>query len=120
MKSPLALIFLLTCTLHGQVREVRIKSSLDGAEQPAFFYTPKKADKPMPLVVLLHSWSADYRQKFYPAFPKWCVEKGWAYIHPNFRGPNRNPRLCHVVSRSVTFCTLFTICHGLSRSVTIM
>ena len=88
----IGLLMLAPGFLLGEVREVRIKSSLDGAEQPAFFYTPKKADKPMPLVVLLHSWSSDYRQKFYPAFPKWCVEKGWAYIHPNFRGPNRNPQ----------------------------
>ncbi|MFP6901070.1 MAG: prolyl oligopeptidase family serine peptidase [Opitutales bacterium] len=78
--------------LFGQVREVRIESSLDGSVQPAFFYAPKAVEKPVPLLVALHSWSSDYRQKFYPVFPKWCVEKGWAYIHPNFRGPNRNPQ----------------------------
>ena len=91
MKTSLALLLLSTISLCGQVREVRIKSSLDGSEQPAFFYAPKAGKKPVPLLVALHTWSGDYRQKSYPQFPKWCADQGWAYIHPNFRGPNRNP-----------------------------
>jgi len=92
MKLYLSLLLLFSNALVGQVRKVSIKSSLDGAEQPAFFYAPQETGKPVPLLVVLHSWSADYRQKSYPQFPKWCVEKGWAYLHPNFRGPNRNPQ----------------------------
>ncbi len=92
MKLRLSILLFLSIPLCGQTSEVRIKSSLDGSEQPAFFYAPKAGKKPIPLLVVLHSWSADYRQKSYPQFPKWCVEQGWAYIHPNFRGPNRNPQ----------------------------
>jgi pimeloyl-ACP methyl ester carboxylesterase len=25
-------------------------------------------------------------------YAQWCIDKGWAFIHPNFRGPNRNPQ----------------------------
>ncbi len=92
MKLYLTLLLLFSNTLFGQARAVRIASSLDGSAQPAYFYAPEEVKKPVPLLVVLHSWSADYRQKSYPQFPKWCAEQGWAYIHPNFRGPNRNPQ----------------------------
>lgn len=25
-------------------------------------------------------------------YAKWCIEKRWVFIHPNFRGPNRKPQ----------------------------
>ena len=25
---------------------------------------------------------------------KWCIEHGWAFLHPNFRGPNWTPEAC--------------------------
>ena len=46
---------------------------------------------PIPLLVALHTWSGDYKQDDHEACLQWCQEKGWGYIHPNFRGPNRNP-----------------------------
>lgn len=70
--------------------ELRYPSSADQSEQPAIFYGPRY-DRPVPLVVALHSWSADYRQTGHRAIAQWCVENGWAYIHPNFRGPNQRP-----------------------------
>lgn len=54
------------------------------------FHAPK-SDTPVPLVVALHSWSADYKQRLHRPIEQWCVKQGWAYIHPNFRGPNRRP-----------------------------
>ncbi|MEX0792733.1 MAG: prolyl oligopeptidase family serine peptidase [Pirellulaceae bacterium] len=70
--------------------EVRYQSSADQSEQPAIFFAPR-SEQPVPLVVALHSWSADYRQTGHQAIADWCVENGWAYIHPNFRGPNKRP-----------------------------
>ena len=87
-----ASVFLIPALLLGQVREVRITSSIDGSEQPAIFFAPNKNDVPVPLLVTLHSWSADYRQKLHKAMEDHCVKNGWAYVHPNFRGPNRNPK----------------------------
>ena len=47
--------------------------------------------EPRPLLVGLHTWSSDYRQNNSP-YGKWCIEKKWNFIHPNFRGPNRRPQ----------------------------
>src|SRR5690606_2644791 len=44
---------------------------------------------PRPLVVSLHTWSGDYRQK--DTLIHFCIHRGFHYIHPNFRGPNQNP-----------------------------
>ncbi len=74
----------------GSPREVRYVSSADGTEQPAMFHAPETRE-PVPLVVALHTWSGDYRQNHHRAIAEWCVASGWAYIHPNFRGPNRTP-----------------------------
>jgi dipeptidyl aminopeptidase/acylaminoacyl peptidase len=59
-------------------------------EQPAMFYAPKSEDA-VPLVVILHTWSGNYKQDYYKAIEQWCRKIGWAYIHPDFRGPNWRP-----------------------------
>ena len=70
------------------------KSSLDGTEQPLCWYDPGSPNR-VPLVVALHTWSADYRN---PSSAKtvaaYCRQKGWAMIYPNFRGPNNRPEAC--------------------------
>ena len=77
-----------------QVGEVRYVSTADKTPQPAMFYAPA-AKEPMPLLVGLHTWSADYRQSKPGAeYAMWCIDKGWAFIGPNFRGPNRTPQAC--------------------------
>ena len=75
------------------VREVTYPSSADQSKQPALFYSPD-ADEPRPLLVGLHTWSSDYKNGHDIPYAKWCVEQGWAFIHPNFRGPNRRPEAC--------------------------
>jgi len=65
-------------------------SSADGLKQPAMFFAPE-TDEAVPLVVALHTWSGNYRQPYHKAIEQWCINKGWAYIHPNFRGANRRP-----------------------------
>lgn len=72
------------------VREIRYPSSADGTEQPALFYAPQ-SDEPVPLLVGLHTWSYDYLNPAGAPYAQWCIEKGWAFIYPDFRGPNRRP-----------------------------
>lgn len=46
----------------------------------------------MPLLVGLHTWSGDYTQAANgSAYARWCIDQGWAFIYPNFRGINRTP-----------------------------
>jgi len=65
-------------------------SSADDSQQLAMFYAPTTGE-PVPLVVALHTWSGNYEQDTHKAIEEWCVKKGWEYIHPDFRGPNRRP-----------------------------
>jgi len=72
------------------VREIDYLSSADNTRQPALFYAPQTGGK-KPLLVALHTWSYDYRQAE-PDYARWCIQNGWCFIHPNFRGPNRTPQ----------------------------
>lgn len=73
------------------IRQIEYLSSADNTAQPAQFYCPNK-DKPTPLLVGLHNWSSGYRESELGApYAHWCVEKGWAFIYPDFRGPNNRP-----------------------------
>jgi len=74
-----------------QIREIKYISSADSTFQPALFYAPK-TKKPAPLLVALHTWSGNYLQKMSVPYAQWCIDKGWVFIHPNFRGPNRKPQ----------------------------
>ena len=79
------------------VRSTTIRSSYDQSEQPALFFMPASAqsgNQAVPLLVGLHSWSGDYRQKASVPMAEWCVAKGWAFVHPDFRGPNWTPQAC--------------------------
>ncbi len=73
------------------VRQIEYLSSADNNDQPAQFYCPDK-DNPVPLLVGLHNWSSGYRESDLGApYAHWCVENGWAFIYPDFRGPNYRP-----------------------------
>jgi dienelactone hydrolase len=74
-----------------QVKEITYLSSGDKSMQPAMFYAPK-TDKKVPLLVGLHTWSGNYMQGASKGYARWCIAKGWAFIHPNFRGPNWTPQ----------------------------
>lgn len=76
----------------GPVTEdIRYTSTADGTLQPARFLRSSAATA-VPLVVGLHTWSADYRQFYMPEIEAWCARHGWAYIHPDFRGPSWTPQ----------------------------
>ena len=73
-----------------QAVEVTIPVS-DGGKQMAVWFTPA-ADAPKPLLVGLHTWSSSYASAGGDAiYAQWCVSQGWAFIHPDFRGPNNSP-----------------------------
>ena len=77
-------------------RLVRVKSTLDGTDQPCYFWAPEKAStEAVPLIVGLHTWSADYLQlDHYKAVLSYAKKAGWAFVGPNFRGPNSTPQGC--------------------------
>ncbi len=87
------LFFVLFSAFNGRcekAEEISYLSDADDTMQPARFFDPK-AESPVPMVVALHSWSGDYMQQTHVAIEEWCVENGWAFMHPNFRGRNRMP-----------------------------
>ena len=100
----LRITFVLSLMIHwfaapllpaATLAEVQIESSVDGTSQPARWFAPAKAEEAVPLLVLLHTWSHDYRQdshakKLLPA----CKQRSWAMVMPNFRGPNRTAQSC--------------------------
>jgi dipeptidyl aminopeptidase/acylaminoacyl peptidase len=93
---PYFLLFIVMAILsasksEGQLlTEVKYISTADGSEQPAMFFVPDTKEA-VPLLVALHTWSGDYKQNHHAKCAEWCINKGWAYIHPDFRGPNRRP-----------------------------
>ncbi len=72
------------------IEDVRIASTVDDAEQAAFWLPPQREGK-RPLLVILHSWSAGYTQHAGIPFAIWAKDNGWAVIAPDFRGANDNP-----------------------------
>lgn len=75
----------------AEVVAIEYRSDADDTQQPALFYQAASAE-PAPLVVALHSWSSNYRSgNDGPKYARWCIQKQWHFIHPNFRGPNVRP-----------------------------
>jgi|GEM_PF-1075139 len=74
---------------------VSIRSSLDGSAQPALVALPAAADRPAPLLVHLHSWSATFDKsgELDVAMAE-AARRQWAFISPDFRGPNDRPEAC--------------------------
>ncbi|MFO1440183.1 MAG: prolyl oligopeptidase family serine peptidase [Verrucomicrobiaceae bacterium] len=74
----------------AEVSKVEIPCS-DGAKQPAIWFTPAAKGK-KPLLVGLHTWSSNFASAGGDAvYAKWCIDQGWAFVHPDFRGPNWTP-----------------------------
>ena len=99
LKSTLFLVAFLVAGLQlkagypDEVKPVSIKSSRDGSSQPALFFTPETT-APVPLLVALHTWSSDWKNQYNVPLAKGCIKRQWAFIHPDFRGPNKNPAAC--------------------------
>jgi len=73
------------------VKIIKITSSFDGKSQPALYYNSGTGKK-KPLLVVLHSWSADWKQHFSIPYGKWAVINDWVFIHPHARGKYDNPQ----------------------------
>jgi len=69
------------------IQAIEITSTMDGAQQPVF-WLPPTGNGEQPLMVILHSWSADYTQHAGIPYARWARENGWAVIAPDFRGRN--------------------------------
>lgn len=69
------------------VKEILYPCKIDGSRQEAQFFQARGSD-PRPLVVCLHTWSADHRQETYRRFAELAEMKNWHMIFPKFRGPN--------------------------------
>lgn len=74
----------------AEVKKVEIVCS-DGAVQAAMWFNPAAKGK-KPLLVGLHTWSSNFASAGGDAvYAKWCIDRGWIFIHPDFRGPNWTP-----------------------------
>jgi len=72
------------------VEAITLKSSADGAEQRAMFYDSGAPAK-RPLLVVLHSWSTDWRQNIGIPYAMFAAQNDWIFVHPDFRGPYLRP-----------------------------
>ena len=88
-------LLLLFVSLLPAQETVSIRATTDGTSQPAVVWFPTGAHAPVPLVVHLHSWSSHYNSS-----EAWQValaeaqKRNWAFIAPEFRGPNERPEAC--------------------------
>jgi len=73
----------------GDFEVVDIPSSADREIQKAYFHASESA-QPQPLLVHLHTWSNDYSKA--DVLAKMVRDRGWNYIHPDFRGRNNTPQ----------------------------
>lgn len=75
--------------------EIRFVSSLDGTRQPAYLCRGGGGEEPVPLFVVLHSWSFGYTMLDPATWGRQeAFRRGWAFLYPHFRGPNNTPEGC--------------------------
>lgn len=73
-----------------QVSIISIKSTYDKTSQKALFYDSGTVRK-KPLLIVLHSWSEDYRQSFGIPYGIFAVKNDWVFVQPDYRGKFTNP-----------------------------
>lgn len=70
--------------------DITYLASVDGSQQPAR-YRAAMGTEARPLLVLLHTWGGNYRQRNLPQVEEWCKKQNWHLIVPDFRGPASTP-----------------------------
>lgn len=75
-------------------KRIRFRSTADQSEQEAILMLPDNRERvvSVPMVVSLHSWSADLTQR--NDLERLVHDRGWIYLFPNFRGVNQRPEAC--------------------------
>ena len=79
--------------MYEEYNKVTYFSEADGTMQPALFQKAD-GDEPRPLVVALHTWSAEYDTQPWDKYYIRSRKRNWHIIYPQFRGPNWNPDAC--------------------------
>lgn len=72
------------------IEDIEITSTADDSEQPAL-WLPPEGEGEQPLLVILHSSSAEYLQHAGIPYAMFADENGWAVVAPQFRGVNDDP-----------------------------
>lgn len=92
-------------------RNINIQSTADGSLQKAWYHATASS-APQPLIISLHTWSGDYNQE--DPLAKEILLRDWNYIHPDFRGPNNNPKACgsDLVISDIEDAILFAVKQG--------
>jgi predicted esterase len=72
-----------------KVDEISIPRETEEPDQPALWYHSGSAEK-KPLLLVLHSWSADYLQHYAIPYAAFAEKNDWIFLHPNYRGQFNN------------------------------
>ncbi len=73
------------------MKVIKIKSSMDSKIQSSLFYD-SGSDRKKPLLVVVHSWSSNYKQTGDIPYALFAKKNDWVLIHPDFRGINKRPQ----------------------------
>jgi dipeptidyl aminopeptidase/acylaminoacyl peptidase len=71
------------------VVEISIPRETGEPDQPALWYH-SGSEKKKPLLLVLHSWSADYLQHYAIPYAAFAEKNDWVFLHPNYRGRFNN------------------------------
>ena len=89
------LALLVGCSAALLAGNVQIRSSVDGALQPALVDLPEAGSGAVPLLVHLHSWSSRFdTSNNFAGIRAEAKQRGWALVSPDFRGVNDHPEAC--------------------------
>ncbi|GAB6058309.1 alpha/beta hydrolase family protein [Desulfonatronum parangueonense] len=73
-----------------EVDEISIPRQGEESGQPALWYNSGSKGK-KPLLLVLHSWSDNFRQHYGIPYAVFAVKNDWIFMHPDFRGRFNNP-----------------------------
>lgn len=77
--------------MKNSLQKIEVVSTIDKSPEKNLLFSPENSAH-VPLVVGLHTWSADRFNQQENLLP-FCQERGWALLLPEFRGPNLNTNL---------------------------
>lgn len=89
-------------------------SSYDSTRQGAYLIVPERKARAFPVIVALHTWSANMEQRdIYSGLEHLAYDRGWLYLFPDFRGPNDHPLACgsDAACRDVVDALDWTVAH---------